>query len=1211
MRLKQIKLAGFKSFVDPTTVTLPGNRCSVVGPNGCGKSNIIDAVRWVMGESSAKQLRGENITDVIFNGSNTRKPTAAASIELTFDNSDGRIGGEYAAYTDIAIRRQVTRDAQSQYFLNGNKCRRRDIQDIFLGTGFGPRSYSIIEQGMISQLVEAKPEELRVYLEEAAGISKYKERRRETNNRIKHTKENLERINDIREELNRQLDRLQRQAQAAEKYRELRAEEALLTAQLFALRHEGLHVELKAREEKIRLLQIDQEKHKAQQRQLESGIESSRSRHTRETDQFNEVQGQFYQLGADIARIEEAIQFNQARVKQLELDLETIEQRTVETNRQLAMDEEQIEELKLRINELVPQVQVLAQQDAVHQQALADVEEQMRQWQAQWDNFNKTAAETDRSAEVQASRIEHLEQLLQRLRRRRDELQSLQTQADDLEQGTDQVVQLAQEISDLEGQGRLLDAGIDECLKEISAAREDVIVRERVLEEARNEVQALRHELATLQALQDAALGQHVKEADEWINAHNLGATPRLGESLAVVPGWELAIETVLGRFVSALQVEDLDQLATSLAQLPDGDLALVEQLGPENPAGEQLAAPAHTGYPTSQQGQPQFKDPRFQGDEVQGDETQSNEALELPSLYSLVRSDGMQTGSLLHGVYAAESTQVAMGKRRLLQPGESIITREGFWVGTDWVRVLHDHDQQAGIIERGQTIETLTVRVEEAERTLGELQKHVQDGRGRVELLEGQREDLQRQVTRLKENLGERRTHHGVTRVKVEEAGVRREQLRKEAGDIAEQLKNEELQLTQARGLLVAAEQQREGQAEQRQQLGRQRATLDEQIEEVRERARHSRDQFHALNVEKEGLQSRLAASITARDRLLAQQAELVEQKSSLNAGISTSTQPLPQLEEDLAEKLSRRVSVETRLGEIRTTLQASEQETRRLEGARHEQEQQVERLREQLEAARVEREGLAVQETNVLEQLTGTGHELETVKAAMPEEASEAQWSDLLEKMARRIARLGAINLAAIEEYEQESERKVYLDAQAQDLEEAMATLLEAINKIDRETRTRFKDTFEAVNSRLGELFPKVFGGGHAYLELTGEDLLDTGVSLMARPPGKRNASVHLLSGGEKAMTAVALIFAIFHLNPSPVCLLDEVDAPLDDANVTRFAKLIEEMSAEVQFLVITHNKITMEMADFLMGVTMQEPGVSRLVSVDVDEAAAMAVM
>ena len=457
---------------------------------------------------------------------------------------------------------------------------------------------------------------------------------------------------------------------------------------------------------------------------------------------------------------------------------------------------------------------------------------------------------------------------------------------------------------------------------------------------------------------------------------------------------------------------------------------------------------------------------------------------------------------------------------------------------------------------------------------------------------------------------LAQRRTQHGVTRVKVEEAGARREQLRAESEDIAGQIDQEQTRLTATREELVAVEIAREGQAVVREDLQRARERAQTEVSAARERARESRDRYHALNVEKESLQTRLGASETARDRLLAQRKTLDEQREELEAGIRNSTTPLPELQQQLESQLADRVAVEAQLAEIREAMEDADSAVREFETERHGFETTVNGVRESLGEARVAREGLAVQEKNLLEQLGATGLGYDAVQAALPEEADVKVWTEDLERLQRRIARLGPINLAAIEEYEQESERKVYLDAQAQDLEQAMDTLLDAIKKIDRETRVRFKDTFDAVNSRLGELFPKVFGGGHAYLELTGEDLLDTGVSLMARPPGKRNASVHLLSGGEKAMTAVALIFAIFHLNPSPVCLLDEVDAPLDDANVSRFASLIEEMSHDVQFLVITHNKITMEMADFLMGVTMQEPGVSRMVSVDVDEAAAMAV-
>ncbi len=702
-------------------------------------------------------------------------------------------------------------------------------------------------------------------------------------------------------------------------------------------------------------------------------------------------------------------------------------------------------------------------------------------------------------------------------------------------------------------------------------------MRERVLDDARNEVLALRHELATIQAVQDTALGQHRQEADTWIAEHELNTHARLGESLSVVPGWELAIEAVLGRFLGAIQVETLASLAESLAQLPDGDLALIERQGART---QQLVEDAN------------------------------NEALELPSLHSLVRTDEVRAGSLLHGVFAAQSAEVAMNKRHLLESGQSIITREGFWVGSDWVRVLHDSDEQAGILERGQTIETLNVRVEEAERTLAELQHHVVEGRTRVEHLEAQRESLQTNASRLSEDLGKRRTDHGVSRVKLEEAGARRTELEQAQVDISTQLAGEEAALSEARSALQHAESIREEQNVERDALSNRRSEIEDALSQAREAARQSRDEFHALNIEKENVQSRLNASSAARERLIHQSSELKEQAESIRSGIEASQRPIPGLAQELEEKLAGRLQIEAQLGEIREELHGLEETTRRLEATRQGVEQQVESIRERLEEERVTRQGMTVQESNLLEQITVTGQDLESVMEALPEEATESKWIEEVERMERRIQRLGAINLAAIEEYEQESERKTYLDAQAEDLEQALETLLQAIKKIDRETRSRFKETFESVNSRLGELFPKVFGGGHAYLELTGEDLLDTGVSLMARPPGKRNASVHLLSGGEKAMTAIALIFAIFHLNPSPVCLLDEVDAPLDDANVARFAGLIEEMSAGVQFVVITHNKITMEMADYLMGVTMQEPGVSRLVSVDVDEAAAMAV-
>ena len=1171
MRLKQIKLAGFKSFVDSTTVTLPGNRCAVVGPNGCGKSNIIDAVRWVMGESSAKQLRGENITDVIFNGSNTRKPNNAASIELIFDNSDGRIGGEYAAYADIAIRREVSRDGQSNYLLNGTRCRRRDIQDIFLGTGFGPRSYSIIEQGMISQLVEAKPEELRVYLEEAAGISKYKERRRETHNRIKHTRENLERINDIREELGRQLDRLQRQAQAAERYRTLKTEESLLNAQLFVLRYQALKEGLGRREQQINALEMDLEKAIAEQRRVEAQIEGQRKGFSEQTEKVNSVQERFYKLGAQITHTEESLQFNRRRLVQLNEELERARSRSAEADQQITGDDEQIQRMQAEVTELQPQAESLSAADQSVQAALAELEDQNKEWQERWDTFNQQFSANEQEAQVQTSRIEYLQQLIARLDNRAQELARLAS--DQPKQEGQLVEQMALEIDGLESQSRSLDELITECREELSVARQATQGLEQSLESARGQVQQLRQQAANLQAIQDAALGSNVPEAENWIADNDLLNAQRLGQNLSVVPGWEGAVESVLGRFMQALQVDDLAGFADTLSQLVEGDLALVESRATD-------AVDAR------------------------------NEALALPTVRSLLRDRSLAGSSLLYGVFAAESAEVALSKRHQLTPGQSIITREGFWVGPDWMRALHDADQTQGIIERGRAIESLALEIEEADAHLAKLVEQRQAARIQVETLEAKREELQRQANELNASLSDRRTDHGVTRVKLEEAAARQEQLRKESAEVVEQLAQEKNRLEQTRSALAVAETVRSEQSLVKADLQEQREHLGERLQRSRESARVSRDKFHAVNVRLESVQSQLTVALTARERLRNQQTQLTEQMKGVEQGIAESRRPIPDLEAQLKEQLASRVGVEEELRLARGNLEELESGIRALEAQRGSVSESVAKVREGLENERVQRQGMAVQESNLLEQLGATGHELTVVLQGMPEGATESAWVEEIERMSRRIQRLGAINLAAIEEFDSESERKNYLDAQAADLEEALDTLLEVMQKIDKETRIRFKETFDSVNTKLGELFPKVFGGGSATLELTGDDMLDTGVTLMARPPGKKNSSIHLLSGGEKAMTAVALIFAIFHLNPSPVCLLDEVDAPLDDMNVTRFAGLIREMSESVQFLVITHNKITMEMADYLMGVTMHEAGVSRLVSVDVDAAAALAI-
>ncbi|MBM4204836.1 MAG: chromosome segregation protein SMC [Gammaproteobacteria bacterium] len=1171
MRLTQIKLSGFKSFVDATTVILPGSLSAVVGPNGCGKSNVIDAVRWVMGESSARQIRGETSTDVIFNGSAGRKPTVSASVELLFDNTDGRVGGQYAAYAEIAIRREVNRDPKSTYFLNGIKCRRRDIQDVFLGTGFGPRSYSIIEQGMISQLVEAKPDELRGYLEEAAGISKYRERRRETENMIKHTSENLARLRDIREELGKQLDRLQRQAKAAERYRELKEEESKTAAELYTLRHIALAGELAELNRKIQQSRVELEAANTEYRRIETEIDTVRAEHADQSEAFNRVQGRFYQLGSEISRAEETIDFSTRRASQLELDLEGVTRRVEEMQGQLAADEQLLEALGAELGDQTPRVEAAQAVERQAQLKLEEVERTHREVLRRAEEINQRFNENSRQLDVQRSRIEHFQQLLERQSRRRESLALDLAGIVDLPQQESEELQAA--IVGLDAEKENVDGAAEESRLGLVDARDALRQTEKTLEGARANAQSLRQDLASLEAVQAAALGRDKSRHEAWLVGQGLSGRSRIGESLAVVNGWERALETVLGAFLHGVVVDDLDQYAVAIGVDAASDLALIEK-----------TAAAETS-------------------------AESRLAQDLPLLESLLRNQGDNLGSLLGGVFAAESLEVAMGCRRRLAAHESIITRDGVWVGSDWITVAPEADAQSGVIQRGQEIEILSLKVEESEGALGVLEAGLLEHRERISQLEGERELLQRQSAVLSGTLSERRSEARVREVQQQEAERRRARIQAELDELGAQTTDESQRLLAAQETMVAVESRRTEINIQRDDVLTERQKIEERIAEARQSARQARDAYHGVNADLAALRSRHDAAETARSRMQQQLKDLALQSDTLRSGIEQSRQPIPELRRGLEEKLTLRTEVEGELKTIRLALEELDSTVRTLETARHGAEARISTLRETLEEARIGHEGLVVTEKNILEKIASTGRELETVRANMPEEANQSVWQENLDAIQRRIERLGAINLAAIDEFRTESERKAYLDAQNEDLEQALATLREAMRKIDRETRVRFKETFETVNKKLGELFPKVFGGGHAYLELTGEDWLDTGVTLMARPPGKRNTSVHLLSGGEKAMTAISLIFAIFHLNPSPVCLLDEVDAPLDDANVGRYAELIREMSSEVQFIVITHNKITMEAADHLMGVTMNEPGVSRLVSVDVGEAVALA--
>ncbi|GGC97738.1 chromosome segregation protein SMC [Halopseudomonas salina] len=1168
MRLKCIKLAGFKSFVDPTTVFFPTNMGAVVGPNGCGKSNIIDAVRWVMGESSAKNLRGESMTDVIFNGSNSRKPVGQASIELIFDNTDGTLKGEYAGYNEISIRRRVTREAQNQYYLNGTKCRRRDITDIFLGTGLGPRSYSIIEQGMISKLIEAKPDELRLFIEEAAGISKYKERRRETENRIRRTHDNLARLTDLREELERQLAHLQRQAQSAEKYKEFKAEERQLKAQLQALRWQTLDAQTAEREHRVRDLEIGMEALIAEQRNADSEVEKQRDQHADLTETFNQVQARYYSVGADISRIEQVLQFNRDRQRQLHDDIDETELAWQEAQSHLGQDQALLADLQNELAEVEPELEMASAADEDTAEQLLTAEEAMQAWQGAWDQFNQQAAAPRQQAEVEQSRIRHLEQAIERLSER---IQRLEDERSGLTSGPldEELAELTEQLAEMELRSETEQQQLTDISDNLQQERETLHALHQERDIRRGEIQRQSGRLASLEALQQAALDQG-QGVQQWLREQGLQDLPQLAGQLQVDSGWELAVETVLADDLQAVSLGSLDSMADSLGGFDQGSLRLIET---GTSAGQSAAADSD-------------------------------------SLYAKVRCP-VDLSPWLANIRTADSLDQALAARAQLADHQSIITPAGHWLGRNWLRYQRGEESQSGVLARQQEIDSLQTNVEEQEQRLEQENLRVDELRERIRLLEQQRDSLQQGLASQSREQGDLKAQWSARQVRLEQVNARRQRITDDLEDIRAQRIEEQEQIGEARMTLQAALDHMAADAGQREELLRQRDQVRESLDQARQHARQHKDRLHQLELRVQSLRAQHDSTSQGLERLGVQVERLSERREQLRMTLEESQAPEDDQRIELESLLEQRVQVEQELGNARQALESVDQLMRDQDRRRAQAEQQAQVLRTQLDEQRLAARDLQTRRQGLQEQLLEAGYDLKSVLDLLPEEATEAAWEQQLAQMDARIQRLGAINLAAIDEYQQQSERKRYLDAQNADLEEALNTLEQVIRKIDRETRSRFKETFDKVNHGLQSLFPKVFGGGHAYLELTGDDLLDTGVTIMARPPGKKNSTIHLLSGGEKALTAIALVFSIFQLNPAPFCMLDEVDAPLDDANVGRYARLVKEMSKRVQFIYITHNKIAMEMADQLLGVTMHEPGCSRLVTVDVEEAAALAAL
>jgi chromosome segregation protein len=1166
MRLKAIKLSGFKSFVDPTTIPINGNLTGIVGPNGCGKSNIIDAIRWVMGESSARHLRGDSMADVVFNGSNSRKPVAQAAVELVFDNSDGGAGGEYAGYAEISIRREAGRDGQSDYFLNRTRCRRKDITDLFLGTGLGPRAYSIIEQGMVTRIIEAKPEDLRGFIEEAAGISRYKERRRETENRIRHTRENLARVEDIRKELETQLNRLEKQSKAAARYKELKQEERLARAQLGALRWRELDGRVQEQDRLLARHQNALDAALAAQRANEAEIERLRVAHAEANERLSEVQSQFYALGAEVTKLEQAIEHARETRANQQREQEQLNRAWDEAAVHRRADHERLAEFGAALEALKPRVERHTAELNAAAEALAAAERAMQAWQRDWEAFTHEAAEQAKVREIQTTRRIQLEQHVADLEGRRGRLEQEWREIEPL-------------LADASAEGLRRDAealerrcedherelaSIETRLRE---TRELRVTAERELEQLRAPISEREGRLASLHHLQSAAAGEDDSALVGWLRSRGLDRAPRLAGRLTVEGGWEAALERVLGPDLVAMCVESLEAHAAQAAPLKPGHLAFIEP-------GAPAPTPAASGVPT---------------------------------LLDKVRSE-VDLAPLLAGIQVAESLAEALSRRAGLAAHETVVTRDGALIGRNWLSLRNDRGEQSGWIERereiaalGQELGALRAQAQAAQSGSAQWQAELAALESARNERTQQLNEGQRERARLREQLGHREAQ-------LTQLGARRDQIRREREEIEGLLARDRAAIAEATALLRGLEEGRGEREARRETMLRGRESAQGDLDRARAREREARDQLHRAQVERQGLQTAHDSTSAAIRRLEGQLAQLAARREELARLLTADNQPDAGFRQRLDGLLVQRLEVEAALNGARATVGEIESAMRAQEQDRHRHERAAQEVRELMEGGRVARQEQLVRRDTLVEQVREGGHEVSQVLAGLPAEATEPAWVEEVERIGRRIERLGPINLVAIEEYQEQSQRKEYLDRQHADLAEALATLEEAMRKIDRETRTRFKETYDKVNDNFQGFFPKLFGGGSAYLDLTDADLLETGVTVMARPPGKRNSTIHLLSGGEKALTAVALLFSIFELNPAPFCLLDEVDAPLDDANVERYSQTLKTMSGRTQLMYVTHNKITMEMADVLIGVTMSEPGVSRLVAVDVEEALRM---
>ena len=1164
MKLEKIKLSGFKSFVDPTTIPINGNLTAIVGPNGCGKSNIIDAVRWVMGESSAKHLRGGNMADVIFNGSSGRKPVSVASVELVFDNSEGKAAGEYSQYSTISIKRQVSRDGTSLFMLNGSRCRRKDITDLFLGTGLGSRSYAIIEQGTISRMVEAKPEDLRVHIEEAAGISKYKERRSETETRMRHTRENLERLTDLRDEVDKQIKNLAKQAQKAENYTELKKQERQYRQELLAMRWQGFQQTAQKLEQKLQSIAAEHNRLFVLLRETEADMEHRRSEQKAQQQHLDATQGDYYAVVAEVSRLEQAIRHNEKSHEETVLEIQRLKHQADHAHQECDLDRQQLEEIRQTLLEAEETLIVAKAREEDVLGLQQDTEQQKQHWQQRWESFLAENAASREQAEVQRVKLGQLENQNRQLQVRLDKVQGERRELANTQLQLE-LETLDSSIEQIETERSALQQELEAQLSQIAELRVKIKSLQDNLHVNRAELHRISGRITSLELLQQHAMGKDKKELGTWLEQVGLSQQPRLAEFIEAEPGWETAVETVLGAYLEAICVEDATALLDELAEVGKQTLMFFEtaQAGDSQPA-------------------------------VAG------------QLLDKVRSD-WDLSSLLSGIYYAES--MAQARRLTLQPHESVVLADGLWLGKGWLRISRGSDSKAGVLHREKELRELKQQQQALQAGIADTEQLLEQAEQQLKAAESRREHCQQHEKRLSAEFSAKSAEYSAHAARLEQQNRRIQQLDHEIAEISAHMTENAEECALASEIMQDAELALDGLIDRKLELEELNRQLQSRQQDSNASVDEARRHLNRLHAQIESLKSSEVLTARQIERLQLQHQQSQERINELQLKLENSMTPLDDEKAQLVELQERKQAFEENLQAERRAQQASEQSVSQLAEQYSQTQRALEKQKEALDGVRYEQQEGRVRQQTIEEQLREVNADVEVILTALPENANEAAWKRAVDELGVEIEKLGSINLTAIEEFKTQSERMRFLDEQNADLVEALNTLDQAISKIDRESRQRFTETFDKINNGLKEKFPRLFGGGQAYLELTEQDVLEAGVNIIARPPGKRNSSIHLLSGGEKALTAVALVFSIFELNPAPFCLLDEVDAPLDDANVVRFSKMVEDMSATVQFLYISHNKVTMEIAKHLAGVTMKEPGVSRMVAVDIEEAVSMA--